>query len=179
MKKRCVALLTVVMLVVCLIGCGAIREEIVAAVEESKTVDISALVFPEGWEIDETESDETTFTYAPGGDIASAGCMIQISEEYIGTDAVTKAVYSNPETIGGICRKTFENRGASNITLEEYGETLIGSTSVMTMEFVEDDIVTEMIAYFSYEGGYFYMVSAADVFDTTARDIAEAVIAKD
>ena len=176
MKKRWKIIVLLVVLTILLTGCSDVREGINSAVDAQKTVNIEDIQFPEGWALDETESDATTFTYAPGGDMINAGCMIQISEEYVGFDFFTTYILGNPKVSGWILKKTFESGGATNIEFKDCGETLIGTTTKITMDLEEYGYVVPMEVYFSTEAGFQYMVSNVDSYGTNASDVTAEIL---
>lgn len=147
---------------------------------ETETFSTGFLKFdlPSGWKEDIDYSEPDMSIYAPGGDLEFSGCAVIVMEKYIGyeMDDFSK-LFTNNEFVEEFLEAQL-GEDIEDFTVEEYGETSIGETVVITCSYVRDDMKAESEIYLSGNGYSLYAVQAlqSDRAEEDALAVAEDIV---
>lgn len=141
---------------------------------------------PAGWKQDYDYNDYSSYAFAPKGDVEKAGCVIDISREYLGSESFDMAdMMADEEEIVSYAEYLEESLGedARDITVEYIGETNIGNALKFSYIIEEGEEEVLNVVYVITNGYYVYSfeglaVSGCDEDITVILDnaIATAVI---
>ena len=132
------------------------------------TFTASGMTFPlpEGWDIDETDGEQTSF--APDGDAAFSSCMLLVTRQYSGVTASSMELFQdNPEMLEEIMEASMGSAIGENFDGETkfkvMDTTPFGSGMKMTAVGKENGIQAYLSAYLLFDDeGYLYMMMAVD-----------------
>ena len=136
---------------------------------------------PAGWSEDWSYGDYSMTTFAPGGDVSTADCMISFAREYMGLDSFDVGEeLATQEDIDSYTAYLTEQMGdgARDITVEYLGETVLGNAmkiSYITQNGSYEDL-TEV--YLITNGYYAYSIEAVKLpnCDVDVFGIAENIL---
>lgn len=144
-------------------------EDLPAVKNADGTFTASGLTFrlPEGWDIDESDREQSTF--APDGDAAFAGHAVMLMRQYSGTSSSDLELFqSNPEMMEAMLNAYMKNSlgdeaESANMNFKMCENAPFGAA--LKMDMVQDEGIIN--AYFLFdESGYLYLLIAADTEDS-------------
>lgn len=133
---------------------------------------------PAGWEEDMEYSNYDMSVYAPDGDLEFSGCAVIIMEKFIGSEmGELSKLFTDNEFVEGFLEAQL-GEDVEEFTIEEYGETCIGETVLITCSYARDDMEAKSEVYLSGNGYSIYCVQAlqADYAEEDAFAAADDII---
>lgn len=128
---------------------------------------------PAGWAQDYSW-DYSVDAFAPGGDAEFAECAITFEQEYLGMDAPDMDQILRSESDIEDYRAYFEEQMGDtvSVTLENYGDTVLGTAMKITYSMEEDGYAVRVEAYVMSQDGYLYTAQAMQSSDSTEDSFA-------
>ena len=130
---------------------------------------------PKGWDEDyDFDDDYSSYSYAPDGDGEFAECAVSVEREYVyNEDYNVEEFLKDPEETKALFAEQMGD-SASNIELEDLGETVLGRTVKMTMDVTENGVSAHYAFYFATSKDYIYTIYAVQTDNATDDAFAAA-----
>lgn len=134
---------------------------------------------PKGWSEDWSNNDDYTCDmYAPDGDMLKAGCYITVGREYqqYGSEIDIASIAGSEKDLAllksGLAAAT--ELSESDITVENYGMTVLGQAIEFSYTIVEDGLSYEEHRWWISDKNYIYEITAGQINDSKEDAIAIA-----
>lgn len=128
---------------------------------------------PKNWDEDRDFGDYSVDAYAPDGDSAFAECVVVIAREFMSEEMDVTMLLKDEEYTKEYLTELI-GESITNLTLEDAGDTAIGTTVKVSFDAEEEGSTFHYVYYFSGKDYYMYTIYAIQTEKATEDAIAVA-----